>query len=114
MQTFTATIGCEGEIILPPELCERLGVGQGDEIEFVLDDQGVHLRPKRQEDNPFLAWVGAIPLTDGETTEQWLRETRHERRRTLHPAKRAGSASGQSQRIGPGTGDRERQLAASG
>lgn len=78
MKIVTVTVSDKGEITLPSEVRERLGVGEGDEIEFVMDDEGTHLRPKRDEGNPFLAWVGALPLPEGETTEKWLRETRYE------------------------------------
>lgn len=78
MRIKTATLSSKGQIVLPREVRQRLGVGQGDQVEFVMDDQGIHVRPKREEDNPFLAWIGAAPLPDGQTTEDWLRETRHE------------------------------------
>ncbi|GMA13947.1 AbrB/MazE/SpoVT family DNA-binding domain-containing protein [Deinococcus metallilatus] len=78
MRTKAATISSKGQVVLPREVRERLGVGQGDEVEFVMDDQGVHVRPKRDGDNPFLAWVGAAPLPAGQTTEDFIRETRHE------------------------------------
>ena len=77
MRIKTATISSKGQIVLPREVRERLGVGQGDEVEFVMDDQGVHVRPKRDADNPFLAWVGALPQGE-ETTEEFIRNTRHE------------------------------------
>ena len=55
MKIATVIIGDDGEITLPPEVCERLGVGEGDEVEFVLDDKGVDLRAARQEDKPFVS-----------------------------------------------------------
>ncbi|GBF06879.1 hypothetical protein DAERI_110061 [Deinococcus aerius] len=78
MRTKTATVSSKGQVVLPREVRELLGVGKGDEIEFVMDEQGVHVRPKRDEENPFLAWVGAAPLPEGYTTEDFIRETRHE------------------------------------
>ena len=53
----TATISSKGQLTLPKEVRERLGVDKGDEVEFTLDDQGIHLRPRRQGDNPFLVWL---------------------------------------------------------
>lgn len=78
MRKKTATVSSKGQVVLPREVRERLGVGKGDEIEFVMDDQGIHVRPSRGKDNPFLAWVGAAPLPEGYTTEDFIRETRHE------------------------------------
>lgn len=77
MRTKTATISSKGQIVLPREVRERLGVGQGDEVEFVMDDQGIHLRPHREEENPFVKWIGALPQGE-ETTEEFIRNTRHE------------------------------------
>ena len=36
----TATISSKGQLTLPKEVRERLGVDKGDEVEFTLDDQG--------------------------------------------------------------------------
>ncbi|WP_034403492.1 AbrB/MazE/SpoVT family DNA-binding domain-containing protein [Deinococcus sp. RL] len=78
MRTKTVTVSSKGQVVLPREVRERLGVGQGDRIEFVMDEQGIHVRPSRGEGNPFLAWVGAAPLPEGYTTDDFIRETRHE------------------------------------
>ncbi len=69
-----ATISSKGQLTLPKEVRERLGVEKGDEVEFTLDDRGVHLRPKRAGDNPFLRWIEAGPPT-GPTED--IREARH-------------------------------------
>lgn len=56
-------------------------MSKGDEIQCVVDDQGIHLRPNRDEENPFLKWIGitAGPKHRGEeTTEDFIRNTRHE------------------------------------
>lgn len=77
MRTKTATVSSKGQVVLPREVRERLGVGKGDKIEFVMDDQGIHLRPHREEENPFARWIGALPQGE-ETTEEFIRNTRHE------------------------------------
>ena len=59
----TATISSKGQLTLPKEVRERLGVDKGDEVEFTLDDQGIHLRPRRQGDNPFLVWLRQGPAS---------------------------------------------------
>ena len=59
----TATISSKGQLTLPKEVRERLGVDKGDEVEFTLDDQGIHLRPRRQGDNPFLVWLNSTPAS---------------------------------------------------
>jgi len=77
MKISKATISSKGQVVLPREVRERLGVEKGDEIEFVLSDKGVQLRPRLETRNPFLAWIGAAPPLDGEDTESLARQTRH-------------------------------------
>ncbi|WP_407572728.1 AbrB/MazE/SpoVT family DNA-binding domain-containing protein [Deinococcus altitudinis] len=71
----TATVSSRGQIVLPREVRDRLGVQKGDEVEFVLDEAGIHVLPKREDDNPFTAWLGA--QVSGERTEDFERDTRH-------------------------------------
>ena len=59
----TATITSKGQLTLPKQVRERLGVDKGDEVEFTLDDQGIHLRPRLRNHNPFLAWLDRTPTT---------------------------------------------------
>ena len=59
----TATISSKGQLTLPKEVRERLGVNKGDEVEFTLDEQGIHLRPRRQGDNLFLVWLDQAPAS---------------------------------------------------
>ena len=75
MKINTATVSSKGQVVLPKDVREHLGVKQGDEIEFVLDEHGVHVRPKIKEANPFLAWIGAAPVEGAE--RGWLEEARH-------------------------------------
>ncbi len=75
----TATLSSKGQITLPLEVRKRLGLKQGDKVEFV-DEQGKTLvRPSRNEENPFERWAGALPAFE---TEQevidWVREMRDE------------------------------------
>ena len=71
----TATISSKGQLTLPKEVRERLGVDKGDEVEFTLDDQGIHLRPRRQGDNPFLVWLEQRPESAEFSSE--LSDARH-------------------------------------
>ena len=65
----TATISSKGQLTLPKEVRERLGVDKGDEVEFTLDDQGIHLRPRRQGDNPFLVWLDRGPASTASSSD---------------------------------------------
>lgn len=77
MRIKEATISSKRQVVLPPEVREWLGVDKGDKIEFVMDEEGVRVRPKQTSENPFLAWVGAAPLPEGYTTDDFMQETRH-------------------------------------
>ncbi|MGE0253714.1 MAG: AbrB/MazE/SpoVT family DNA-binding domain-containing protein [Alphaproteobacteria bacterium] len=43
MERWPATIDDEGGFVLPPEVCDRLGVAPGDEVIFTLADDGLVL-----------------------------------------------------------------------
>ncbi len=76
MKTRTATLSSKGQVVLPKDVRERLGVHKGDEIEFILDDTGIHIQPKTAAPNPFLSWIGAAPTGD-HTPARWLEDARH-------------------------------------
>lgn len=75
MKTHIATISSKGQVVLPREIRDRLGVGMGDQIEFVSDEQGIHLRPKPQARSALDAWLGAAPT--GGTASEDLSAARH-------------------------------------
>ena len=94
----TATISSKGQLTLPRAVRERLGVGKGDAVEFTLDEQGIHLRPHRRGDNPFLRWLdGPAPATPA---AQDVREARH-----------AGLSDAERTLLQQGPGARVRRLA---
>ena len=70
-----ATISSKGQLTLPRAVRERLGVDKGDSVEFTLDEQGIHLRPLRQNENPFLTWLAHTPAP-AQASED-AREARH-------------------------------------
>ena len=58
---LTSTISSKGQVTVPIEVRHRLGLKQGDRVEFVFEDGRTVLRPARTEENPFLQFVGAFP-----------------------------------------------------
>lgn len=46
---------------MPIEVRHRLGLKQGDRVEFVFEDGRTVLRLTRTETNPFTAYLGAFP-----------------------------------------------------
>lgn len=43
MRTISTTIGDRGEVRLPPEVLELLGVGPHDHVDLIVDDRGVRI-----------------------------------------------------------------------
>jgi AbrB family looped-hinge helix DNA binding protein len=57
----TSTISSKGQVTVPIEIRHRLGLKEGDRVEFVFEDGRTVLRPVRPEKNPFTAYLGAFP-----------------------------------------------------
>ncbi|MFC4447577.1 AbrB/MazE/SpoVT family DNA-binding domain-containing protein [Halorussus aquaticus] len=66
----------KGQVTIPKEVRERLGIRPGDEIEFEETDEGYVLKKEVEEDR-FEKWRGAAE-TD-ETVEERMRDLRGER-----------------------------------
>lgn len=75
------TVTSKGQITLPKAVRDHLGATQGTRLEFVLEDGGVSVRNSTAADhatpsNPWQRWLGAAPLGDGQTTEEFMRDLR--------------------------------------
>ena len=57
----SSTISSKGQVTVPIEVRHRLGLRQGDRVEFVFEDGRTVLRPVRTDKNPFIAYLGAFP-----------------------------------------------------
>lgn len=71
-----ATISSKGQVTIPLEIRQRLGLKEGDRLEFVNEGGLTVLRPARNDENPFLEHVGRHPLPDGRTAVEWARDLR--------------------------------------
>lgn len=73
----TSTISSKGQITVPMEIRKRLGVKQGDRVEFVVEHGNTILRPAMSEDDPFAKFVGCLPgFTSMEEIIAWERNLR--------------------------------------
>jgi AbrB family looped-hinge helix DNA binding protein len=73
----SSTISSKGQVTVPIEVRHRLGLRQGDRVEFVFEDGRTVLRPARTEKNPFTAYLGALPAFSSlEEINAWVSEMR--------------------------------------
>jgi len=54
----SSTISSKGQVTVPIEVAHRLGLREGDRVEFVFEEGRTVLRPARAEKNPFTAIWG--------------------------------------------------------
>ena len=75
--THASTISSKGQVTVPIEVRHRLGLREGDRVEFVFEEGRTVLRPARGEKNPFAAFVGVLPaFSTKEEINAWVREMR--------------------------------------
>jgi AbrB family looped-hinge helix DNA binding protein len=73
----SSTISSKGQITVPIEVRHRLGLREGDRVEFLFEGGRTVLRPVRGEENPFAAFVGVLPaFKTREEINAWLRDLR--------------------------------------
>ena len=51
---MTHRVGAKGQVVIPKNLRDRLGIGPGDEVEFVLDEDTDAVRLEPVRDHPTL------------------------------------------------------------
>lgn len=56
---YTRIINRKGQVTLPSEIRRRLGVSNGDRLEFVVSDAQVMIRPAGKGENIFEPYIGA-------------------------------------------------------
>ena len=72
-----ATLTSKGQITIPQEVRKRLGLQQGDQVEFITEDGVTVVRPVRGEVNPFAAYVGALGgFHNKDELAAWLNDLR--------------------------------------
>lgn len=68
-------ITSKGQITLPKQVRDNLGLRPGDEIEFVLDGTSYRVK-KVLKENPFTAWRGYLKEHAGEDVDALIEEMR--------------------------------------
>ena len=72
-----AKITSKGQITLPKEVRRRMGIGPGDQVEFV-EENGKYVLKKIVKVSPFDAYEGFLKNQRGSDTDQIIRELRGE------------------------------------
>jgi antitoxin PrlF len=75
--TPTSTISSKGQVTVPIEVRRRLGLKEGDRVEFVSEEGRTFLRPARRDANPFAAYVGILPVFSSvDEINEWIHDLR--------------------------------------
>ncbi len=74
-----STISSKGQITVPLEIRRRLGLKEGDRVEFVVEGDWTIIRPAHLAENPFEKYAGALPAFQSEREiNDWVRSLRDE------------------------------------
>jgi AbrB family looped-hinge helix DNA binding protein len=74
-----SVVRTNGQVTIPQEVLVRLGLGEGDCIEFVLEGDVAIIRRARDLPNPFLPYVGALGFFQTrEEINAWISDLRDE------------------------------------
>ena len=81
--SYTSMVSSKGQVTVPIDIRRRLGLKQGDRVEFVVESGRTILRPKRSGKNVFEAYAGILGTFPGgvRAINAWLRELRSDRGR---------------------------------
>lgn len=76
----SSTISTKGQVTIPQEIREHLGLKPGDRVEFITEAGRTFIRPVRSADNPFQKYAGILGTFPGGVDEinAWVRDMRDE------------------------------------
>jgi len=74
----SSKISSKGQITVPLDVRKRLGLREGDRVEFITEGTLTILRPARGAPNPFVEYAGALQTFPGgrEEINTWIRGLR--------------------------------------
>jgi antitoxin PrlF len=73
----SSSVSSKGQVTIPLSVRERLGLREGDRVEFVVESGKVILRPAREMADPFAEYVGVLPAFGSrDEVVGWVRELR--------------------------------------
>ena len=72
-----ATLTSKGQITIPQEVRQRLGLKQGDQVMFITENGMTVMKPARGEANPFERYAGALGnFNTKDEVNAWLDDLR--------------------------------------
>jgi antitoxin PrlF len=77
-KSFTSVVTSKGQITVPQEIRERLGLKKGDRVEFVAEKNRTVVRRAVTNENPFAKYAGMLGAFPGGKKEinAWVRSLR--------------------------------------
>ena len=77
--TYSSVLSTKGQITIPQEVRVRLGLKEGDRVEFVTKGEVTIIRPARDAVNPFQQYAGALgSFQSKDEIDAWTSELRDE------------------------------------
>jgi antitoxin PrlF len=74
-----STVSSKGQITVPLEIRRRLGLKEGDRVEFVVEGERTIIRPAQPPENPFEKYAGVLPpFHSREEVDAWVNSLRDE------------------------------------
>jgi AbrB family looped-hinge helix DNA binding protein len=77
---YSSSISSKGQVTVPQEIRNRLGLSTGDRVEFVIEGERTVIRPSRPASSPFDKYKGVLRTFRGGRKEinAWLHDLRSE------------------------------------
>jgi len=80
MKKNSSTISSKGQVTIPEEIRNRIGLSAGDRVEFVVENGQTIIRPLRSETNPFEKYKGVLKsFRSRKEIDAWIGEIRDEK-----------------------------------
>jgi antitoxin PrlF len=75
---YSSVVSSKGQVTIPHQIRARLGLKEGDRLEFTVEGDRTVIRPARTAENPFRAYAGVLGTFPGGVDEinAWIADLR--------------------------------------